>query len=478
MATTHPDSPVRPRHTQSVEYQSASVTESRNSLMRDIPEVPEVSLTGLMDSVLYLAPTEEVDKVCKQLIANGDIVNPETNARWKCLPEDPKDVANGNGHAEFRVFKFFEQIADAINRSCSKVETRPKLRVTGTTKPVSHRDNTSRPDGYFELSSTNTGTPASWADIVMPMEFKNKDGAADKIDDYHKMMWSLNVVMRTDARRRFVHGLTCENTTGRLWYGDRSDIVVSEGFDVNKKWRCLVRIILSTLLARKDQLGYDPSVVAHLFDKPKSEPVYDITIYNSKTKDATIYRTIDVISDAGADNSVGRGTRVWSTQEMKDGEPVGPVYVLKGIWVHPDRPAEHAILEEIRKKQSDYSQYFLTPVNHGFAPLDPTNAPVPFDTHSPLGRKRDWKPTEQVLDMRPSDSMDTKTPSGTRNSVGPDQVAKPAEEGFRDFHRLSTDPRQLYWIVFKERGTPVHDLTDFTKVFTAIRGAWEGKRNP
>ncbi|CAE7187839.1 unnamed protein product [Rhizoctonia solani] len=308
----------------------------------------------------------------------------------------------------------------------------------------------------------------------MPMEFKSKDGGKDKIDDCRKMMWSLNMVMRTDARRRFVHGLTCENTTGRLWYGDRSDIVASEEFDINKDWRCLVRIILSTVLAREDQLGYDPSVVARFFDNSKLEPVYDITIYNSKTKDTAIYRTIDVISDAGADNSVGRGTRVWSTQEMKDGKPVGPVYVLKGIWVHPGRPAEHAILEEIREKQPEYSRYFLTPVNHGFAPLEPTNASVLFDTHSPLGRKRDWKPTGQVLGMQTNDSMDAKTPSGTRNSVGPELVSKPAEEEFRGFRRLSTDSRQLYWIVFKERGTPVHDLTDFTDIFTAIRGAWEG----
>lgn len=37
--------------------------------------------------------------------------------------------------------------------------------------------------------------------------------------------------MGEDLRRRFIYGLTIENTTARLWYSDRSQVVVSSPFD-------------------------------------------------------------------------------------------------------------------------------------------------------------------------------------------------------------------------------------------------------
>lgn len=37
--------------------------------------------------------------------------------------------------------------------------------------------------------------------------------------------------MGEDLRRRFVYGLTIENTAARLWFSDRSQVVVSSPFD-------------------------------------------------------------------------------------------------------------------------------------------------------------------------------------------------------------------------------------------------------
>ncbi|CAE6527898.1 unnamed protein product [Rhizoctonia solani] len=438
--------------------------------------VPEVSLTTLMDSVLPTVPSNQINEVCEKLIANGRIETPNEKPKWECLPEDPK--AAGRVKQEPKTFQFFEKIAQAIEESCSNTtESRPKLKVTGLTIPFSCRCNTSRPDGYFLMDTVNPPSTDKWSDISVPMEFENGDKEKDKIDNYAKVMWSMQHAMRGDPRRRYMHGFTCENTKARLWYNDRCDVVASEEFDINEDWRYLVRIILSILLATDAELGYDPSVVTHSPDNPGSEPVYDITIYNSNTKDPTVYRTIEIISDVGADSMVGRGTRVWSAQKVENGEPVGSVYVLKSIWVHQDRLTEHVVLEDIRAQQPTYSKYFLTPVDHGFAPLDPSDASIIFDTHSPLGRQRYLELTGKVLKTCPPPGWTPgiKTPSTSRNSVGrPGGIPNAPEEGFRDFRQLSNDPRQNYLIVFKERGKPVHELDKFTDVYTAIEGGWKG----
>ncbi|CAE6477679.1 unnamed protein product [Rhizoctonia solani] len=65
--------------------------------------------------------------------------------------------------------------------------------------------------------------------------------------------------------------------------------------------------------------------------------------------------------------------------------------------------------------------------------------------------------------------------SASRDSVGhPSDTLNSPEEGYRDVRYLSGHPRQNYLIVFEEIGEPVHELHQFTRVFTAIQGAWEG----
>ena len=40
--------------------------------------------------------------------------------------------------------------------------------------------------------------------------------------------------LREDPLRRFTYAFTVENTTMRLWYASRSDILVSQVFDIMK----------------------------------------------------------------------------------------------------------------------------------------------------------------------------------------------------------------------------------------------------
>ena len=46
------------------------------------------------------------------------------------------------------------------------------------------------------------------------------------------MLWSMNHIMREDVRRRFVAGFTIEDSSMRYWFCSRSDVFVSDSFDM------------------------------------------------------------------------------------------------------------------------------------------------------------------------------------------------------------------------------------------------------
>ncbi|CUA78008.1 TBC1 domain family member 31 [Rhizoctonia solani] len=461
---TYDNPPTRPRHTHSVNYPSPRMKDCRNTLTLDVPKIVEVTKGSLIDSVLTLVPTSEVEQVCIELCSTSQISDEDPdNPRWVCLPEDP---GNSKRHG-IESFQFFEKIVEAVDscRPNKSQELQLKFSVSENTTPLGQRHNTSRPDGYFYLAASNSSL-VRWADILLPMEFKNKDTLEKRVDNRAKLIWSMHRIMRTDAQRRYVLGLTCENTTARLWYNDRSDIVASDTFDINKDWKYLVRIILSMLVATRVDTGYDPSIVTFPAINLETEPKYDITIYNNDAQTTNVYRTIEMISGVGADSMVGRGTRVWKCQRVENGKPTGPFYAIKVVWVHPDRPAEHILLQEIRKEQPKYSKHFLTVVDYGFAPLSLGLPSTPFNTHNPLGRSKNLEPTGISLSTRvPPRSNHTSNTSkdtsghNSRDSPGhPEDISNSSEEGYHGTYTLSECPRQCYLVVFKEIGEPVHKL--------------------
>ncbi|KAG8689022.1 hypothetical protein FRC11_004280 [Ceratobasidium sp. 423] len=451
------------------------------ALMRNIPEVPEVTLDSLMNGVLHSLSLEELKSTYDKLILGGHIEGSDTdNPKWSCLPKIPSLC----DEKEDVTFKFLEVIAQAVRASHSGVaKLRVELEVAGRTNPVGPRHNTSRPDGYFHIIEDPPRETVHWADVIMPMGFKNKCTTGTQADDFAKVMWSMHHIMRNDPRRRYVHGLTCEDTTARLWFNNRSDVVVSEKFDVNKDWKYFVRIILSIIVASRVDLGYDLDIEAVSPHDENLEPSYDITIHNPDTKKKTVYRTIGIISDVGADSMVGRGTRVWKVRKFENGHLIGPIYALKDVWVHEDRDPEHLIIQKIREQEPKYSRYFLTPIDFGFAPLNSASPSIPDSTHKTMCPQSNLEPTRMVVHIlfirilgnRTTESQSQKTSSTSRHGVGHGRDVPGSKlEGHRDFGYLSKYSRLHYRIVFEEVGDPVHDLRHFNKIFLAIQGGWEG----
>ncbi|EUC53493.1 kinase domain protein, partial [Rhizoctonia solani AG-3 Rhs1AP] len=438
--------------------------------MHRIPEVPEVTLPSLVDAILTTVPPDKLDSVCERLISSGAIQNPDKKKpRWKSLQHSLQSDKPG-------VFSVIETIVLAVNDSPSKkFASDLKLKVAQESMPLDSRHDSSPPDGFFyPKQCQQRSSKVSWTDVVMPMECHSTGEELDKIRDYAKIMWSMHRVMSNDARRRFVHGLTCENTKARLWYHDRCDVVASEEFDINKGWKHLVRIVLSTLLAPPDRLGFDPDVELLPCDNPSAKPSYDITIYNSDTEKPTTYRTLKVLYDVGVDRMTGPGTRVWIVRKLVDGELIGPSCVLKDAWVDQDRVTEHVMLQHIRKAQPSYAQYFLTPIDYGLAYF---SVAAPDNTHKTL-RRVELITTSYVLITNPSTTLDKSRMHMDYPTVYPEYPGHTMptlrQKGYRDFRRLSEHALQHYRIVVEEIGRPVHDLRDWTEIFTAIQGGWEG----
>ncbi|EUC55238.1 hypothetical protein RSOL_103520, partial [Rhizoctonia solani AG-3 Rhs1AP] len=99
--------------------------------MHDIPEVPEVSLESLRDTVLPIPPARVLDSICKALIANNSIQVSDEDPQWKCLPPD-----TGVAGYETGCLAFFERILLAIIDSHNAFESDATFQIAQTGLPL------------------------------------------------------------------------------------------------------------------------------------------------------------------------------------------------------------------------------------------------------------------------------------------------------------------------------------------------------
>ncbi|QRW08729.1 kinase domain protein [Ceratobasidium sp. AG-Ba] len=470
---TSADSPTKPRITHTPNYHSDLITISRPTLEADNPRVPEVKLESLLSAVLPDVSkdgthTRVCEKLAREHIRDG---------RWSCLAMDPKR----NSSHETKTYSFIADIFKSIV-SAAGLPTLVECVINGNTVPLSQgRNNSSRPDGYLQLSNKTFpfASGDSWADIVMPMEFKKSPDARWLNDNHSKVQWSMHHTMRNDPRRRFVFGLTVSDTKMRLWFNDRCGVVSSTEFDINENWKDFVHIVLGVALADSNDLGYDPDVA--LVNQSKADsPQYDITVHSADGS-KTIYRTVELISDIGAESLIGRGTRVWKVQKLANGGGSGPFFALKDVWVYDDRPMEHEAMKEIIGSARDSQRYFLSVEKAGFAVIRSNGLPQVDHTKDVIRRGKDFITTGKVLGAITMSR--TQRSSGSKGASKSDTFRRPQPVqhspslppgGHWNLLDLNRFPRQHYRIVFKEIGEPLHRLRSYQDIIVAVRGALQG----
>ncbi|KAJ3555204.1 hypothetical protein NM688_g2708 [Phlebia brevispora] len=367
-------------------------------------------------------------------------------SRWRGFAKDPAKTRDTPETS-------FSYLQDAVEASMSASGfqdrgTVPLLKFRHNPKCImtlEAREADSLPDAYFVTSQEG-----SWETIAVCGEFKKRDTQQDIKDNAAKLTWSMSNCLRRDPRRRFVFGFTIENTSMRLWYGDRSGVAASEPFNFITDHEHVVHFSLSVLYAQPHQLGWDPTMV------PLPDGLnYDITIYPDAGP-PRVYRTLSLLSDSGAREIRGRATRVWKAALLEEGEVVGEPVVLKDCWVEGNRTCEGTAIELIRNairptvRRSSHlnsllDDVFLTVRHHEYVFLDDTRETMDCTRRFEM----DDVPSQESVAARSGALRDT-------------------QHAAREVHGHGFAPRKHYRIVFAEVCQPLQDETSLSKVFKAL----------
>ncbi|KAI5993484.1 hypothetical protein EDD15DRAFT_2529981 [Pisolithus albus] len=462
-----PDTVPRPKQTSMTEYRSGDLRFSRPAVLRDLRQIPSVSLDYFESRVLPPLPQGvDVTKIQESAVWSKKL------QRWAAFEKDPKN----SGKSEDDAFKPLAQVFDAVVREARKTigdrETTLKYGSRPAKSPISERSNSTRPDAYLLLrekksidDKTDTSND-SWNDIAVSFEFKKGTGEKDREDDEKKVVWSLHHIMRSDPCRRSTFGVTIEDTQMRFWFTCRAITLVSEPFDFFTKPEHLIHFFCSLAFANEQQLGWDPTVQRVCVE---GEPQYNITVCTDEGKE-TVYQTTKVISDFSADAMQGRGTRVFQVRlTLQNGQPVhnAEPLVLKDSWREVDRFREDEILVQIfdglgkkygTKEASDARKYFLTVLAAGDVMVHGKKD----KTTSLLHDSKDLPPG---FGLHPLPADDTPKCKPTRTGEGLTPIfscVPPSVKKSQIHHRIH------YRLVFKEVCEPIHDLKRLDTVFKVL----------
>ena len=219
----------------------------------------------------------------------------------------------------------------------------------------------------------------------------------------------------------------------------------------------LIHALLGYVLAPNEaSLGFDTSIrsiapgeIGHADARSETSFSYEINIDNS-TGETIAFHTTACLTDRGAVEICGGGTRIWEVSKVGD-EDEGCLYLMKDTWVDLDRPTEGDWLRVIHTEgQPEDLQYFLKPAY---------DCPV---------LTQDWR-GEYCQDNTLSISVEPNIP---------DEEADEESDGESDEEtRALWRHKKHYRIVFSELdGIPIHSLITYGDAFTALHGALKGKR--
>ncbi|KAI6140067.1 hypothetical protein EDD17DRAFT_1499893 [Pisolithus thermaeus] len=470
-----PDTVPRPKETSSREYRSGDLKLGRSAVLRDLGEIPSVSLEYFKSAALPpLRQQIDVTQIKESLQRDATVWSGELQ-RWAKFKTDPKK----SGESEDETFKPLSEVFDAVVREASKTASTPaKLRFASrpSEAPISERTNSTRPDAYLLLvdkksvdipedkAHTGKKLPDSWDNITVSFEYKKGNGDTDRKD----VIWSLHHIMRGDPCRRATFGVTIENTEMRFWFTCRAVTLVSKSFNFCTEPEHLIYFFCSLAFAEDHELGWDPTI-QRVGVGGKIQ--YNIAVRTDEEKDL-VYQTTRVISDYSADALSGRGTRVFEARliclngtSVKDAKPV----VLKDSWREGDRDREDIILNQIfadlqnhkgPEQEEEARKYFLTVLAAGNVMVDGN-----IDNTDRLLRESDLPPDRSSYRL-PVDEVPKQKPIRSGEGLTPTFPFVPCSaEHSKVPHRTHSR------LVFREVCQPLYELRTLDTVFATLEDA-------
>ncbi|KAI6016905.1 hypothetical protein BKA83DRAFT_4329397 [Pisolithus microcarpus] len=465
------DTVPRPKQTSMTEYRSGNLRLSRNAVLRDLGEIPSVSLDYFESHALPPLPQGVDVAEIKESLRHAAVWS-KGSRWWAVFKRNPKKSRKSEDHAFKPLSRVFDAVVREARQTIGDRETTLMYASRPTKLPTSERSNSTRPDAFLLLrekksidDKTDTSND-SWNDIAVSFEFKKGTGEANRKDDEKKVIWSLHHIMRSDPCRRSTLGVTIEDTQMRFWFTCRAITLVSKPFNFFTEPERLIHFFCSLAFANEQQLGWDPTVQRVCVE---GKPQYNITVCTDEGKE-TVYQTTKMISDFSADAMQGRGTRVFQVRlTLQNGQPVhnAQPFVLKDSWRELDRAREDEILVQIfdglgkkydTKKVSEARKYFLTVLAAGDVIVDGKK-----DKTASLLRDADELPPDFGLHRLPADDLPEWKPTRTGEGLAPNFSCVPPSVKKSKIHH-----RTHYRLVFKEVCEPIHDLKRLDTVFKIL----------
>ncbi|KAJ3557295.1 hypothetical protein NM688_g1549 [Phlebia brevispora] len=409
----------------------------------------------------HILPPLHAELNLERLISNGAFSNAVTmrGQMWGYTKKSPSGIHSKD------VKKAFASLQRGIRAVAKAVQHigDPELLFCnnkGGQSTFERRTDESLPDAFF-LARDASERSVQWSDIAAFGEYQRGSSPRcvqqvrvhltseichcrlPRTKNLNKVTQSMLTCMQRDPRRRFVYAFTIEDTAMRLWFCDRSQVIVSSPFDFIHEYRPLLRFVLSISFASDYRLGWDPTMVPLIVD---GHTQYDITV-RSADGALALYRTIELLSDSGVRRVLSRGTRVWKATRVVDGETTGEPVALKDTWVDNDRQREGDIHSQVLQsnflaRDQDSRKYFIETETHGDVFI--------------RGVRDRTRTFFNVTSTRQTSSASHSHQASLATSTTPFQVH--------------------YRIVYGEVGEPLGDATSLSAVYSALLDVLNGLR--
>ncbi|KAL5496159.1 hypothetical protein ACEPAH_3076 [Sanghuangporus vaninii] len=475
------DSPGKGHSTQSRSYKSGQLKDMREAVREEFgAAIPEISLQEFV--ARFLPPLKKDFNVSEivGLLKQGELVGSSGHV-LKDFEVEPK---NRNEHEDV-VFaplsKICEELCRLATQSAESIEAGYFLTMCPNYAPFVEILLKHRPDGCFlhkswkEFAAVATGskeeTKASRRRRLREKQrltdevknytlhdmlglFEVKKELSGQNDNVVKVFFSGQQIIAHDPSRRFVLGITIENTEMRLWFFSRGTPVVSEAFDFTRNIEQLTQVVLSLCFASREELGWDPTVESVRSDSGDRE--YIIEVNGRK------YMTQKAIANSKAHALSSSGTRVWEVIDIETRES----RVLKDTWMESDRETEgeiyRTILDDVQRKYGIRIRRFVA--SHLFTPTDDCLVCVKGKTDYTVDimTRNCARPVYRFFYL----TID-KPSSWTRGYVGPPGAHD--IDSFQIMQPKEYPHRMHYRIVFAETAKPVYTTETLSDAFLVLR---------
>ncbi|THH28515.1 hypothetical protein EUX98_g5678 [Antrodiella citrinella] len=417
--------------------------EQRNDIMHTLPSsLPEVEVPYFLENALpKIVDSDTLQVVMPKLqpfIVEG---------RWNWYKDDPSRMSG----LEDDVYRYVATISEEVLRAATETVWAQK-KVTARAQW--------RPRNVDKSDGENVGYKHDTNQLLTETRGVGNIGELDKYT--------------VDSVTNFEFKYAMQKTSIR--YSFSCDFLTLS-YDGVQDQQSFVHFILATSLATHEQLGYDPTVQRLLL--PNGELAFDYIVGDHR------YRTTKAIVTCPAHRLLGRATRVWRVREIDDAEKyISEERVLKDYWITEDCKTEKeiqtAIIDaaEIARsdcQREDLEKYFMIILSDDQVQI---NDVPDTSTHylsatgedvdefllqlAENGYARPGPLTRDFFNARRADDDTFLTPA---SSPGGCSVIHAA---------IIYQPCKHRRLVFKEVGTPLHDITNHKVLFRCLSQGLQG----